>query len=295
MFNYEDYLINLRDDELFDDLYEKDFNLGWLKFVDPKPEEFTIIEPEKPVTQDDGSVVYKYNQQGFRCNDFIINHNEKHILFAGCSETEGVGGNIEDAWSKILYEKISKEEKCSGFFNLSRSGWGWPRIIINCLIYFKKYGYPSDLFVLLPNHQRNFNYDVQKKKFDYTQLLPEYYNAGQQLNYTINLPETATPKKYFEDFVNFLISWKLFCEFCKSKNINLIFSCWDALDSNNIMNSNLFDNCINVLMTKNSTYVSEYYQTHEIKNDDILKRDMHAGRIVHNFWADQYYKKYKNL
>ena len=63
--------------------------------------EITILEYEKKLNVvDDGSIIYKYNNHGMRCEDFKVLHEGKHILFAGCSYTEGASIEIENLWSK---------------------------------------------------------------------------------------------------------------------------------------------------------------------------------------------------
>ena len=131
----ESKLVN---NDIFDDLFKDIFDRTWQRNLpDNDPSRvFSIIDPElKSGAIDDNSITYQYNEDFFRADPFTKNHDGKHILFGGCSETEGVGGNIEDSWSHMLYSKISKEEKCSGFFNLGKSGWGWSRLIINSLFF----------------------------------------------------------------------------------------------------------------------------------------------------------------
>lgn len=288
--NKKDFTFNKTD--LFDDLFEEKFDLSWHKNTESKV--FTVTPSEIDMgVEDDQTVLYKYNNEFFRSDDFITEHVGTHILFAGCSETEGIGGNIEDAWSKILYDKISSETQCSGFFNLSRSGWGWSRIIINSLIYFKKYGYPDFMFVLLPNNQRKFIFndtrEVNNNIWNYWQQYPEFYK-GQN-----SLMKDSTVKEYQEDYVNFLISWKLFTEFCKNNNIKMIFSTWDYLDKYNLDRYNFFDNYLSMKLQELTSFTRFYYTKNEATNTDVRKRDGHGGKITHNFWATSFYNKYKDI
>jgi hypothetical protein len=288
----EDYIFT-DPDNIFMDLFKNEFDTTWM--INTEQKTFSIIEPENKVNaDDDGLVIYNYNKQKFRSDDFTNVHNGKHILFSGCSETEGVGGNIEDAWSKILYDLLSKEEKCSGFFNLARSGWGWSRIITNALVYFKKYGYPDAYFIMLPNHQRKFLYSGDKHPWAYWQKYPKVYNMENPDKG--KGPDWATePKEHLEDFVYFLISWKIFSELCIEKNIKLIFSSWDSIDKESISRLSTFDNFVNIKNDKIENYSKIYYKNHEIKADDYNKRDNHAGRVLHNFWANEFYNKYQEL
>jgi hypothetical protein len=282
------------------DLFEGNFDVTWQKHLEQLPTNkklvFTITPTEvRRGVIDDKTVTYRYNNDFFRCDNFIEKHDGKHILFGGCSETEGVGGNIEDAWSHMLYNKISKEEKVSGFFNLSKSGWGWNRIIVNSLIYFKKYGYPDVYFILLPNHERNFSYKNESSTlenlFTYDQKYPEpyfdYVDATQDNN-------RSSPKEYFENFIHFLINWKTFYELCEAKNIKLIFSTWDELDGLNLQNI-FFNNFFLLTRENERKFINGYAKNNKIKPEDLKKRDGHNGKIGHIFWAQEFYKKYKEV
>jgi hypothetical protein len=281
--------------EIFDDILNDQFDITWQKNIPSDSKVFSIIDPElQSGAIDDGSVIYQYNKDFFRCDNFKKVHDGKHILFSGCSETEGVGGNIDDAWSHILYNKICETEKCSGFFNLAKSGWGWNRIITNALIYFKKYGYPDVYFIMLPNHQRQFYYEINDfsdENFVYWQTYPTSYFIYKERPTEIRL---SNRKEYLEDFVNFLIGWKTFIELCKTNNVKLIFSTWDTLDSNNVKDLNL-NGFIEIPYDDGQldSFTKKYYKNNEIKKDDNKKRDGHRGRVVHKYWADKFYNKYK--
>ena len=65
---------------------------------------------------------YKFNNQGFRCDEFTTT-SELPILFLGCSHTMGVSLELQDVWSKILLEKIKDHTgKKIPFWNLSIGG-----------------------------------------------------------------------------------------------------------------------------------------------------------------------------
>ena len=70
------------------------------------------MNSEKHVDVNDKSVEYNLNEDYFRSDNFKKEHDGLHILFSGCSESEGVGANIEYAWTHILYKKISLINIC---------------------------------------------------------------------------------------------------------------------------------------------------------------------------------------
>lgn len=281
--------------DLFDDLFDEKFDLSWHKkneLFDKR--EFSIMDSESSNgVIDNKKVSYVYNKDFFRSDDFIKQHQGLHILFSGCSETEGIGDNIENAWPKILYDRISKDVRCSGFFNLSRSGWGWSRIVLNALIYFKKYGYPDYYFIFLPNNQRSFFFDKEKiinnNDWNYWQKYPEYYER------TDLFMNGSTAKEYQEEYVKFLITWKVFDTLCKTNNVKLVFSTWDPQDKINMKKYQLFNNYIDIDDNNINSFAKEYYKNNKMTPYDYRKRDGHGGIVMHHFWANEFYKKYKEI
>lgn len=293
-------LINF--ESCFKDLVYNEFDLSQFEGLSKEQNKiFYKAISENLIKENDRSVEYLYNDDFFRSDNFINQHEGLHILFSGCSESEGVGDNIEHAWTKILYDKISKEIKCSGFFNLSRSGWGWSKIVTNALIYFEKYGYPELYFILLPNHQRMYKFFKEGALNDegdkighwqYLQSYPSEYYAKIKPNNTNFSHET----EYKENFMNFFISWKLFNKICKDNGVKLIFATWDEQDSLNIEHLKMFDNFLEMdARHLCEPFIKRYYEKNNKTIYDLKKRDGHSGRIIHNFWADRFYYFYKDV
>jgi hypothetical protein len=65
---------------------------------DSDSEENFIKNPKDGYTKD--SIIYRYNSAGYRTNEF--NFIDPAILCLGCSFTEGIGVNVEQAWPDIL-------------------------------------------------------------------------------------------------------------------------------------------------------------------------------------------------
>ena len=287
----------INEESSFTDLTKNKFDLSqFLGVKENKILHKALSETE--IKDTDKSVEYKYNDMFFRSDNFTTSHDGLHILFSGCSESEGVGDNIENAWTNILYNKISQDTKCSGFFNLSRSGWGWSKIITNALIYFEKYGYPDVYFILLPNHQRMHKFykkDTGDSFWKHEQLYPKGSYAKISNNNN-NEKIFSEEKEYNEDFIKFLLSWKLFNKICTDNNIKLIFSTWDELDSDNIANLNMFENFLNMDLNNNCvTYINKWYESNKKNKTDLKKRDGHHGVVIHNFWADSFYSVWKEI
>lgn len=72
------------------------------------------------------SITYKYNNYGFRCDDFDNWENYPYrVLFAGCSMTEGTGLPLEDIWAKQVHKMICDKIGVSiPFWSVASAGSG---------------------------------------------------------------------------------------------------------------------------------------------------------------------------
>lgn len=277
---------------LLNSLFRNEFDQTWslndpYKSMNVGNREFTVAPTEALLPdnfKDDGSVIYKYNSDWYRSDDFNKNKTSKfHILFNGCSETEGIGGNIEDSWGKILHTKFSKKYDVGNFYNLGRAGSGWHQCILDFFVYEEKYGTPTHYFVLLPNIGRNFLWSENNLGgWDYYQK----YVDREKISVFFNKKSLISIEDQKNDLMDFMISWKVFEKYCDSKNINLLVSSWDLAELENIcfmrQNKSVFkmnEEDANNFLIKNKKTLS------------LEKRDGHKGRSFHEWWAYEFEKE----
>ena len=206
-----------------------------------KEEEFFIggETPKKDYDQDD-SVRYYFNSLGYRSDEFTNFHDGEHILFSGCSETEGIGGNLESCWPYMTYKKLSETKKISGFFNLSRGGWGHDLIISNIIQYIKKYGKPNKIYILFPNLSRDFVWEGTEndEEIYIHSIKTAFYNNKEFVLINGKAREKQTLKEQRESIIKFINLIKLFEEYCMSNNIELIWSTYSIPDGKNYKSLN---------------------------------------------------------
>jgi len=241
----------------------------------------------------DSRISYVLNNDNFRSENFIKDHDSKHILFAGCSNTFGTGNRYEDVWSYLLYNKILTKESCSGYFNLGVEGATIFEIIVNIYRYIRKFSKPDVIFLFLPNFERDHVY-------------------------------IKNPKIWLNDFI--IEHYKQLEDYCISNNITLISSSWLMLGNDNFKLTD--DNGMIVpsqedpffelgirdafegfsLLEKNtSTFknirVAKIYKDvydFSVKNKDVdglmktIDDSNHHGLAFHYAWSEYFYERYIN-
>jgi hypothetical protein len=258
-----------------------------------KEEEFLIhSEVLNDDYDQDPSVRYYFNSLGYRSDEFTKVHEGEHVLFAGCSETEGMGGDLESCWSYMTYKKLSETQKLSGFFNLSRGGWGHDVIIPNIIEYINTYGKPNKIYMLLPNLSRGFVWNGslnQEELYYHTQKTPYFFLKDVTLLDGKTRPR-QTLKEQRTSIVNFINLVKLFEEYCISNSIDLVWSTYSIPDGENYKNLNIFKNFIEMSDAHTIISKGENFFDEEIysKKNLLYKRDGHLGYLHHYWWSQRF-------
>jgi hypothetical protein len=264
-----------------------------IETIDRKKEEEFLLwgeVPKKKFDQDD-SVRYYFNSLGYRSDEFIKFHDGEHILFTGCSETEGMGGNLDSCWSYMTYKKLSETKKISGFFNLSRGGWGHDVIIPNIIQYISAYGKPNKIYMLLPELSRDFKWlgIDETEKYLYINKTP-YYNLRDTVLRSGKIKERQGLEEQRNLVVKFINLVKLFEEYCVSNDIEFLWSTHSIPDSENYKNLNVFKNFIEMPHPQDIISKGKDFFDEEIYNKKNLldKRDGHRGYLFHYQWSQKF-------
>jgi hypothetical protein len=267
------------------DVFYNRIDRTWAEGPNPIPSVMTLGHKENAI--DDGTITYVYNSDSYRSDKFTSNHDGKHVLFMGCSETEGLGSEYDTVWSKIVYDELSKHNKMSGYFNMGKAGFGWQKIISNFIQYKNRYGKPEYLFVLMPNIGRRFFWNPNEEKWDYIQSDNE---VGQKNNNDPN--KLLTVKAHREYFINFCIGVKFFEEYCKEAGIKLYWTTWNDLENDNFALANCFQNLF-LVNEKNEfeNFIEKNRPGLKLNKYDLNRRDGHHGVLYHQYWAEKFLEK----
>jgi len=278
---------------------------------------------------EDLSHLYKYNSDGYRSDDFKNIgeiHEGKHVLFAGCSETEGVGNKLENIWANIVYQKITETEKCSGFFNIGSKGFSIDLIFEQVLSYIEKCGKPEVLFINFPDLFKFYVWDERLQSwaakigvesvssynmFDKIYLkdfkssiegedsllvediMNEYIKRfTSSINGVYFVPESMSEEKYAESVINGFRYFHLMEKLCRVLGIELFWGTWDRYCAISAENSEIFNNYTNIGNTKD---FYEWADKNGYTVKDLVARDnFHGGIAYHNYWAEKLFASYKN-
>ena len=265
------------------------FDLSWHKGTDVLEETITKSEMKMGVI-DDKTVLYKYNSNFFRSNEFTKNPLRPHVLFAGCSQTEGIGGNLDTVWPTIFLQNSNIEDKT--LYSLSKSGWGWQMIMDNIRIYIREYSKPDYVFILLPNISRRFEFNTMNANdYCYMQRYPKLPGGPSQKE-DANILSNS---EYFESLMNFVIGWRFFIDYCNLNNIKILWSTWYYNDLENLKTLNMLDSSyVSMDIDSQVDYIATQYQSGWQKTEhDLRKRDGHAGTLINMYYADCFLKAAK--
>lgn len=236
-----------------------------------------------PVFNDAYANKNEFNSLGFRCEEFKKNHDKKHILFSGCSVTYGSHLELNNIWAKKTYDKISKNKKCSGYFNLAIPGSSILDQIYNMFQYFKMYENPDVIFFMIPDYLR----------FYYLEKDNNLFSKNSYSIYHANVDEKDSELLLFLS-----IQYYLMLEmYCKSNNIELYSFTWASLRKNKKSLSLNFLNNFNTFYSidekKLNNFVFEYIENNKDKKYvEFAMDNKHFGSSYHEYWSNFIYEIY---
>jgi hypothetical protein len=240
---------------------------------------FKNYENISEIEKNENSLLKKneLNNFGFRSEEFKKTHNEKHVVFSGCSYTFGTGVGFDDTWSKVTYEKINNKIKCSGYFNLGVPGSSLFHAITDLFKYFKEYGNPDIIFLNIPDLVRLYSFDKKTKK-----IINSFYNEESKS-------------------VLYLLAYQYYFmldQYCKENNIQLYSFSWrfsEQEDTDDFIKSKIekFDTFYNYSINDLLLFVIG----HKDKNKNTKFLDLgsdgeHLGISYHAYWGNFIHTKF---
>jgi hypothetical protein len=243
--------------------------------------------------KNDYGIEYFLNSDGLRCDNFKKEHEGEHIVFAGCSNTFGVGTDYEKTWCYQVYDDICKIKNVDGYYNLGLNAGTIIESIFQIFSYIQTYGLPDVIFLFLPEIERDDAF------FTY-------------------------PTKYTKAFV--IRIYGMLDELCKQKNVKLISSSWivnypgmwESLRQNEVVHGNfppklersklrdeatMFDDLSKSFKSfeyiNSKKFIQDVYDYSLDHKDDpnlYVAKDpgRHFGSAIHHAWKQHFIERYNN-
>jgi len=213
------------------------------------------------------------NKNGYRCDNFINNHDGLHLLFSGCSVSYGSGLEINEVWTNKVFTAVNKIKSCSGYFNLSFPGTGLINQIVDIFKYCSLYSKPNYIIINIPDLTRFYYYNDE-----YSEIGDAFYNLKDN-NYSI------IQLLYYQYYL-------MLYEYCKSNNIRLITFTWaeTQLESEIFKKCNIsnFDTFYYFNKKNMENFILEYVKNNKNDKYALKARDKdHFGTAYHEYWAQQ--------
>jgi hypothetical protein len=154
----------------------------------------------------DIEISYKYNNFGFRCNDFTQwQHSKFNVVFAGCSHTEGEGLPLEHTWAWLTYERIKSALNVDfPYWNIASGGTGldtfvrylWnyvPMLLPTYVIvmipgFFRREPAPGRSWIPMENQKGNYSEVFSEEQFatyEYEKNICFISNIAQCYNFNV--------------------------------------------------------------------------------------------------------------
>lgn len=202
-----------------------------------------------------GSITYKFNSQGFRCEEFS---DGPYLLALGCSYTIGIGLPVESTWPEILAKKMGV--KCANL------GWG---------------GYSAD------SCYRLAEYWIPKLNPVYVCMLaPPRNRIELSLDPTLNNSSNLLVEVFMPQSMSAIFNEN-------DVYLNHWFLNEDNGRINSRKNARAIKSICNELGIKSSVKHCEDYMTRSREEIGYARDYLHGGPIIHNILAEEFYNEYQ--
>lgn len=230
---------------------------------------------------------YKFNKQGYRCDDFNLNDKYK-ILTIGCSVSFGLGLPIQETYPYIICNNLSKTTNCDiKNYNLSVCGASMDYISRTLF---------QTIDIIKPNYVILFFPD--KSRFEYYEENNSVLINSNSKKITKLYSEFLTNETYC--FFNFVKNFHFIKEILDKRKIKWFWGSWEEGFIESIIKDKDLKNDLLKYIDLDNIDLSEYFVGKMInefkskpkKNKNLLARDWtHPGKDANIFFANYLYER----
>lgn len=260
---------------------------------------------------------YRFNNYGYRCDDFDLENDKYKILTIGCSVSFGFGLPYEETYAYLLCDRLSRKYNISiKNYNLSHIGEGMDyiaRTLFQTIDIIK----PDYVILLFPDINRLEYYDDKNTKpisYTLSTLIDELHNKHfdknlKNRNKKIDDVFLTLMENENYCFFNFVKNFNFINEILKNRNIKWFWASWAKPSNIEIKDFTSEDfhslylkyisNLKKYIDLDNTDYSKDFVQKMltELKikpyhDKDLLARDwLHPGFEFNQFFANYLYDK----
>ena len=231
----------------------------------------------------DPLISYKLNNYGYRSDDISSDISKSNFLYAGCSNTFGVGVPIESIWSNQLNCFLNGEK----FINLGINSGSYKTMVYDVFNYIRSFGKPKGVFLLFPNIERQiFFNDKQEKNINIE--IKVYRNSSEE----DKILQVVSEKANLFEFYNTV---KMLEDYLFELGVPLVWTTWDMSLNKKIIQKNTFKNYVSQdnFEIYNKTQSSPKPEKLDNEYWHIARDGSHLGSKYHLYYASILYDEWK--
>jgi hypothetical protein len=237
-------------------------------------------------TDDDGTISYVMNEQGYRSNSFI-DKSDYNVLTLGCSWTMGIGVNNEDIWASIVTNKIQEQlnDRKVKLFNYGIYGVSTSFTAKNFYKILETEIIPDLVLIMWPGFSRRdyIKSDGSFKKVGGFRLAHERDVIWKNEDEDINFIELRND---YQDLMEFWESYKFVETTAKLKNVKVIHTV-----------AGYYYQIFKTLKPhlENTIDYNNFYEPTDCHKTDFAARDKHhPGSSWHKDFSNKFYNFLKD-
>ena len=227
------------------------------------------INEYKKSNEDVVDITYKYNNYGYRSEDFIKNK-PADLLTLGCSHTFGVGLPIEKTWPSLLSQDLNIT-----MHNLGVSGDSAIGQVHRAFWYFENVGVPKKIAAVFASNRMltielpNKNKTTVSNKNVYKGIVTPAFLMNKHFKNYSKSPHIFEEVVSEENaFLYTFLSIYILQSFCKINNIEFAFYVYESIDKKIKEFFNNFCDLEEILKTKNA--YENNFNCHKQHEEDPL-------------------------
>ena len=235
----------------------------------------------------DESIMYCFNNESYRCDNFNLEKTNNNFLFSGCSVTFGSALPYNSTWAYQLNKDLGGDQ----FYNLGLSASSQKAIIYDIYNYIRKYGKPKAVFILFPDMSRVIGFKEGLSSIEInTRLLNEVSN---------NSKNFFTDDLLYFDFYNSICALE---DYLESIKIPFLWGTWhqETEDVLNLISKN-FKNYIKIYTNQNAfknfnnNKNSEFNNKYWNRSRDMTHPGIKTQTMIKNIFLNEWKNNNENI